>query len=192
LPRLRTAARPSSSLPPEPAAIIIRRATLDDVDAILSLFDEAIRWFVSMGNTKQWGTEPFSGKPERRTQVEGWCREDGAWIAEHPKLGVVGALVLGEANTYVPAAAQPELYLRLVIASRAPEAKGTGRTLMAFADAEARRHGIPNLRVDCYAGGTGRLVEFYESCGYVRTETFTVGEWPGQLLEKRLDPDSVE
>jgi GNAT superfamily N-acetyltransferase len=110
-------------------------------------------------------------------------------VAEHPDLGVVGALVVGEANHYVPPASQPELYIRLVIASRRVEAKGVGRQLMAFADAEARRLGIPNLRVDCFAGGSGRLIEFYESCGYSRTETFTVGKWPGQLLEKRLSLD---
>jgi GNAT superfamily N-acetyltransferase len=92
----------------------------------------------------------------------------------------------------VPAVDHPELYVRLVIASRTAEAKGTGRKLMEFADAEARRQGIPNLRVDCFAGGSGRLVEFYESCGYVRSSTFTVGEWPGQLLEKRLDLSLVE
>jgi hypothetical protein len=30
-------------------------------------------------------------------------------------------------------------------------------------------------------------VRFYERCGYTKTETFTVGEWPGQVLERRID-----
>jgi hypothetical protein len=41
------------------------------------------------------------------------------------------------------------------------------------------------MRVDCYAGGTGDLVRYYERNGFVRTETFTVKEWPGQVLEQR-------
>jgi hypothetical protein len=30
-------------------------------------------------------------------------------------------------------------------------------------------------------------VRFYEACGYTRTDTFTVGAWPGQVLARRLD-----
>jgi hypothetical protein len=40
---------------------------------------------------------------------------------------------------------------------------------------------------DCFAGNDGALVRFYERCGYTKTETFTVGEWPGQVLERRID-----
>ena len=164
--------------------IAIRHATPADADDILRLFDEAIAWFVSIGNVKQWGTEPFSAQQRQIDRVTGWCAEAGAWVAEHPEAGVCGALVLGEANDYVPAATEPELYVRLLIGSRDPRAKGTGRQLLAFADGQASEAG--KLRVDCYAGGSGDLVRFYESCGYARTGAFTVGEWPGQILERRV------
>lgn len=42
------------------------------------------------------------------------------------------------------------------------------------------------LRVDCFAGGEGRLVEYYEARGFTPTETFVVGDWPGQVLERRV------
>ena len=39
------------------------------------------------------------------------------------------------------------------------------------------------MRVDCYAGNGGRLVAFYESCGFTPVGEFTVGDgWTGCLL----------
>ena len=164
----------------------IRPACPDDAAAVLRLFDEAIAWFVGMGNTGQWGTEPFSAQPRQVARVEGWVSEPGAWIAEHPGAGTAGFLALGEAVDYVPAATEPEVYVRVLIGSRDARAKGVGRLLLGFAEQQAREAGAVMLRVDCYAGGTGDLVRFYESCGYERTETFAVGEWPGQVLARRL------
>lgn len=164
----------------------IRPATPADADAVLRLFDDAIAWFVAIGNTGQWGSEPFSSQPRQVERVRGWVGEAGSWVAEHPEAGVVGFLALGEATEYVPAATEPELYVRVLIGSRDPRAKGTGRLLLGFADGQARAAGVDLLRVDCYAGGTGDLIRFYESCGYRPTATFTVGAWPGQVLERSL------
>ncbi|GAA2396714.1 hypothetical protein [Dactylosporangium salmoneum] len=49
----------------------------------------------------------------------------------------------------------------------------------------------PLLRVDCYAGGDGALVRWYERQGFTATEAFTVTrddgtEWPGQVLAQPL------
>ncbi|PRB10384.1 GNAT family N-acetyltransferase [Microbacterium sp. MYb72] len=164
----------------------IRRATPADVPEVLRLFDEIIAWFVSIGNEGQWGVEPWSTQDRQIARVTEACALPGAWIAEHPDVGVIGVLVLGDAMDYVPAAEEPELYVRLLLASRDPRARGTGRRLLAFADDEARAAGVDRLRVDCYGGGTGALVEFYESCGYERISTFDEDDWPGQLLGRRL------
>ncbi|MGP4019896.1 GNAT family N-acetyltransferase [Saccharopolyspora sp. 5N708] len=170
------------------AALRIRRASGADTDAVLKLFDDAIAWFVAIGNTGQWGTRPWSVQPERRTHVAELCAERGAWIAEAEDGTVLGIVVVGVARDYVPPAEdENELYIRLLIGSREPRARGVGRRLLAFADERARLAGRRTLRVDCYAGGTGRLVEFYESCGYQRAETFEVRDWPGQILVRELD-----
>ncbi|MNW16651.1 hypothetical protein D3C71_2155650 [compost metagenome] len=58
--------------------------------------------------------------------------------------------------------------------------------MMAFADEQAQSAGVRRLRVDCYGGGSGDLVRFYESCGYERIATFDVDGWPGQLLGRWL------
>lgn len=41
--------------------------------------------------------------------------------------------MLGEATDYVPAAMEPELYVKVRIGSRDQRAKGTGRRLLALA-----------------------------------------------------------
>jgi GNAT superfamily N-acetyltransferase len=63
-----------------------------------------------------------------------------------------------------------------------------GSALLTHAAEETARAGISLLRVDCYAGDDGKLVRYYEDNGFVRTETYTVGEhqWPGQVLARRV------
>ncbi len=64
---------------------------------------------------------------------------------------------------------------------------GAGSALLAHAAEETRRAGVSLLRVDCYAGADGKLVRYYESNGFVRTDTYTAtNNWPGQVLARRL------
>ncbi|CRM32662.1 MULTISPECIES: GNAT family N-acetyltransferase [Pseudomonas] len=166
--------------------VVIRRASVADAPAVLQVFDEVIAWFVSIGNNGQWGTEPWSASPRRVAQVTDACAMPGAWVVEERGGRVLAALVLGEPMAYVPAATEPEVYVRLLIAARDQRVRGIGRRLMAFADDRARAAGVRRLRVDCYGGGTGDLVRFYESCGYERISTFDLEGWPGQLLGRSL------
>ncbi|WP_353111464.1 GNAT family N-acetyltransferase [Microbacterium sp.] len=166
--------------------IVIRRATEADAPEVLRLFDEIIEWFASIGNQGQWGTEPWSTSERQIGRVTEACGLPEAWVAEHPDVGLCGVLVLGEAMEYVPAATEPEVYVRLLLASRDQRARGIGRRLLTFADERAVAAGVDRLRVDCYGGGTGDLVRFYESCGYERIAAFDEDGWPGQLLGRRL------
>ena len=166
--------------------VIFRQANQADAAAVLQLFDEAIEWFQTFGNGQQWGTDPWSTQDRQVARVREACELPGAWIAVHEQIGVCGALVLGEAMPYVPPADSTELYVRLLIASRHPLARGVGRALMSFAEAEARAAKVSQLRVDCYAGGSGSLVRFYESCGYELLLPFDEGDWPGQILIRHL------
>ncbi|MGK8198362.1 GNAT family N-acetyltransferase [Burkholderia cepacia] len=165
---------------------VIRRASALDAPAVLEIFDEVIAWFVDIGNDGQWGREPWSTQPKRIALVTEACALPDAWVAESPDGRILGALILGESMPYVPPATEPEIYVRVLVASRDARARGVGRRLMAFADERARAAGVQRLRVDCYGGGTGALVRFYESCGYERLSTFDVDGWPGQLLGRNL------
>jgi ribosomal protein S18 acetylase RimI-like enzyme len=161
---------------------VVRRARPGDEEAVLALFDRAVAWLVSQGRTGQWGERPWSEVPRRRALVDGYCASGDAWFAEvagEP----VGFLALGDALDHVPAAGVPEVYVRALVTSREAAARGAGRALLDHACRMAAERGLEQVRVDCYAGSDGRLVAFYESCGFVRTGSFTVGgDWPGALL----------
>ncbi|NJP32544.1 GNAT family N-acetyltransferase [Micromonospora thermarum] len=91
----------------------------------------------------------------------------------------------------MPPATEPELYVNLLVTDRAYAGHGIGGRLLAHAADLARERRLDLLRVDCYAGGDGALVRWYERQGFTRTETFTVERpgrepWPGQVLARRL------
>lgn len=53
--------------------MLIRRAGPADVPAVLRLFDECIAWFVEIGNTGQWGSEPWSTQDRQVSRVTEAC-----------------------------------------------------------------------------------------------------------------------
>ncbi|RKT55100.1 GNAT family N-acetyltransferase [Saccharothrix australiensis] len=170
----------------------IRRGGPADLPAIMAMLDGAVAWLDASGRTGQWGSEPWSADPRRAGRIADRVREDTVWIAEvdgEP----AGALTHSpEPMDYVPAVDEPELYVRLLVTSRAFTGLGVGAALLDHARDQARRQGIDLVRVDCYAGGDGRLVRYYRSRGFTPVETFTVGDWPGQLLSDRVLSRSAE
>jgi ribosomal protein S18 acetylase RimI-like enzyme len=169
--------------------IEVRPGGPDDAAAVLALLDGATRWLVAQGRTGQWGSEPHSTDPRRVAQARRWAAGGGLYLADRAGRAV-GALVVGEAMPYVPPAAEPELYINLLVTDRAYGGAGIGSRLLAYAERIARERGLGLLRVDCYAGDDRALVGYYERQGFVATEPFIVElsgrRWPGQLLERRL------
>jgi GNAT superfamily N-acetyltransferase len=165
--------------------LTIRPGDRADVANVLALLDGAVEWLVAAGRTGQWGTEPHSSNPRRIEQITDFADSGGLWIAERAGR-VVGALAVGDAMPYVPAATEPEVYVRLLITDRASAGQRIGAELLDHARKLARKQGVGLLRVDCYAGGDGALIRYYERQGFARDQTFEVGEWPGQILTERL------
>lgn len=163
----------------------IRRGTVDDLDAVVDLFDQAVRWLTELGRTGQWGSEPFSTNPQQVARVRRRLSGE-AWLAEADGR-VAGFLSLGEAQAHIPPSDGPELYVTGLVSARFPAARGAGRLLLKHAEARAAEEGVDRIRVDCYGGDDGALVAFYVSAGYTPTDTFVYdGSWPGQVLELRL------
>jgi len=162
----------------------LRRATAADLDAVVALFDDAVRWLTGQGRTGQWGTEPFSTNPRRAETVRRWLAGE-AWIAEVDGR-TAGFMALGEPQGHIPSTDVPELYVASLVGARFTEAGGAGRMLLKHAEARAAEEGAERVRVDCYAGDDRALVAFYVSAGFTPTDTFMVGAWPGQVLELRL------
>ena len=162
----------------------IRRGGPGDADAVIGLFDEAVAWMVARGQTGQWGSEPMSRNETMVARVRGWAAGDGLWIVDDDG-AVVGALVVGSRPEHVHPAGEPELYVELLLSSRARAGERIGAQLVSHAVALARGAGLPLLRVDCWAGAPG-LVAWYERQGFRRSGTFTVGGWHGQVFSMEL------
>lgn len=164
----------------------IRRGDKRDLPTLMELFDEAVAWMVSRGNTEQWGSEPWSTQPERVARVGDIVENGDLWLAEIDGVPTGALIVTDRAQPYVPPADEPELYVSLLLVSRRHAGARIGARLLDFAREQARARGVALMRVDCYAGGTGDLVRYYTGNGFTPTEPFTVGEWPGQLFEQRV------
>ncbi|MBO3675205.1 GNAT family N-acetyltransferase [Streptomyces sp. NEAU-YJ-81] len=169
--------------------IRVRPGSLADAPAILDMLDSAVAWMNDRGNTEQWGTTPYSQKTGGVARVERYTTENAPYIAELDGTPV-GAMVLDSGpNPQVPIApaGEPERYVRLLVSDRQHAGLGIGAALLAHAVEETRRAGVGLLRVDCWAGGGGELVAFYERNGFTATDRFLSGSWPGQVLARRVD-----
>ncbi|KAJ5680631.1 hypothetical protein N7536_011770 [Penicillium majusculum] len=187
--------------------IAIVRATADDVPVVLNILDATVKWLVSRGETTQCGTTPFSEFPRHTKQLEEYTTTGlGIWLAikvaddmpigqhQHSKgmnggapRTIIGALAIGERGSHIPPVSEPELYVRLVVTDRQWAGKGVGKRLLAHARDLANEVGVALLRVDCYAGGDGKLVQYYESQGFKRSGSFRLESgWPGQVLAQQL------
>ena len=167
----------------------IRRGGPADAPAVLDMLDSAVVWMNDRGNTEQWGTTPFSEKPERAAQVDRYLTENLPYIAEVDGTPAA-ALVLDsgpDPRAPIAPAEEPERFVRLLVSDRRFAGRKLGSALLAHAVEETRRAGVRLLRVDCWAGGGGELVAFYERHGFTPTETFLAGSWPGQVLAQRVD-----
>jgi GNAT superfamily N-acetyltransferase len=177
----------------------IRRAGPDDVQAVLALLDGATEWLVARGRTDQWGTRRHSTSPQRVAQITGFAGDGGLWVAEAERavLGVeaerrvVGAVAVGTPPPHIPPVDEPELYVRLLVTDRASAGQNIGGVLLDHARTLAREGDVRLLRVDCFAGGDGALVRYYEKQGFTRDVEFAVPrvnevDWPGQVLIQRL------
>ncbi|MEO3867488.1 GNAT family N-acetyltransferase [Nonomuraea sp. B12E4] len=162
----------------------IREGRDGDAGLVLAMFDSAVAWLASQGRTGQWGSRPFTGDDRRTRQITGWVDGGGMRIAELDG-SPAGCIVVGAAHDYVTPAPEPELYVQALVTDRRHAGHGVGRHLLEWAVHEARDRGVGLVRVDCYAGDDGRLVAYYESCGFTRAQPFTVGDWPGMILQRR-------
>ncbi|KUJ66913.1 GCN5 family acetyltransferase [Streptomyces albus subsp. albus] len=168
--------------------IRIRPGSLADAPAILDMLDGAVAWMNDRGNTEQWGTTPYSRKPGGVARVERYTTENDPYLAELDGTPV-GALVLGSGPSPqmpIAPAEEPERYVRLLVSDRRHAGLGIGSALLAHAAEQTRRAGVQLLRVDCWAGGGGELVAFYERNGFTPTDRFSSDSWPGQVLARRV------
>jgi GNAT superfamily N-acetyltransferase len=164
----------------------LRRGDEQDLDTLLAFFDEAVAWMVARGQPDQWGTEPWSTNPKRVERVRQLLDSGELWIAELDGTPAGALIVSDRPDPHVARADEPERYVRLLITSRARAGNAIGSVLLDKAKDIARADGVELLRVDCWAGGGGKLVAYYERNGFTKSGTFDYNGWPGQVLAQRL------
>ncbi|OZM73749.1 GNAT family N-acetyltransferase [Amycolatopsis antarctica] len=166
--------------------LVIRPGTPADQDLVLGFFDEAVAWLTERGRSGQWGTEPFSGNEKRTARVREMAESGGLSIGLLDGVPAGAITLTGTCPAHVEPAPERELYVDLLITSRACTGRGVGAALLEHGREMARERGIGLLRVDCWAGGDGALVRYYESQGFVRSGRFDVCGWIGQVFEQRV------
>lgn len=185
---------PGGSRPPSGAdhlssssvELLLRPGRADDEQPLLGLFDEAVLWLTDRGLSGQWGSRPWSERPETKERVASLAGSPGLTVAQVDD-ACVGALEVSEDSPwYAPVTDEPGLYIVLLLASRRFVGKGIGTALLDHARSDCLSRGLGLLRVDCWAGGQQRLVRYYESAGFTATESFDRKGWPGQLLVQRV------
>ncbi len=163
----------------------IREGGPEDAPELLRMFDEAVEWLTERGSGAQWGTRPWSDQPERVERVRELATE-GLWIAEIDR-APAGALIVSEtALEYSPPVEERELYVRLLLTSRRHSGRNVGGRLLDHARAQARGRGISLMRVDCWAGGDGSLIRYYEGQGFTPTVRVPVRDTEVQMFEDRV------
>ncbi|WP_316774054.1 GNAT family N-acetyltransferase [Streptomyces sasae] len=170
--------------------ITIREGGPDDVPAILGMLDSCVEWLVGQGRTEQWGTTPLSEREKTVESVVRYMDEGVTYIAEADGVPAATLTLTGAPGAYLahlPAPGEPERYIHWLASDRRFKGHGVGSALLAHAAGETRRAGVSLLRVDCYAGADGKLVRYYESNGFTRTDAYTASDdWPGQVLARRV------
>ncbi|WP_370944363.1 GNAT family N-acetyltransferase [Amycolatopsis sp. cg5] len=164
----------------------IRQGSSADYPILIQFFDDAVGWLTERGSEGQWGTEPWSGIPRRVEQVREMAANPGLVIAEVDGEPAGALIVSPQPPDMVTPVDEPELYVRLLITSRKHIGEDVGGQLLRHARAETERRGVKLLRVDCWAGGKGDLVRYYEGQGFTSTFQFDHHGWIGQVLEQRL------
>jgi GNAT superfamily N-acetyltransferase len=150
------------------------------------MLDSAVAWLAANGRTGQWGDQPMTEIPRRVASINAKTRTDTVWIAEIDGEPAGAMTVSPKPPDYVAAVSEPEHYVTLLVTSRAFGGRGVGAALLAHAAEEARLAGVELVRVDCYAGSEGRLVDYYRSQGFEPAQSFKAGDWPGQVLYRRV------
>ena len=147
---------------------MIRSAQARDVDAVRQLVHDAYHHYIA-----RLGKPPGPMLDDYALRIpEGqvWVLEDGGAVA--------GALVLEDANGNA-------LLLDNVAVASTAQGKGHGRTLVAFAEAEARRRGYSQVRLYTHVLMTENLA-LYGRLGFRETGRVTEKGYERVYMAKEL------
>lgn len=148
----------------------MRRARPDEADAVAAVVEAAFaRHIEAVGRRPAPMDDDHAGRIAAGEQ----------WVGEAPDGSLSSAIVLTERDGH--------LHVDNVAVAPALQGHGLGRALLAFADDEARRRGLPEVRLYTNAAMTDNLV-FYPKLGFVETARYEQHGFSRVLFVKRLTP----
>lgn len=160
--------------------LTIAHATLDDVDAVVRLDENAAAWVRARGYEP--GEPPI---PLREIVVRRVARGEAylAWLGADP----VGTLTLQWADAPVWGADDTgdALYVHGLMVSRAHAGLGIGLALLDWAGRVAARAGKTWLRLDCRADNPA-LRGYYGRAGFVYRGDVRLPNYHGSRYERRV------
>jgi ribosomal protein S18 acetylase RimI-like enzyme len=148
----------------------MRRARPDEADAVGALVEAAFARHV-----EAVGRRPAPMDDDHAAHIAAGEQ----WVGEAPDGSLSSAIVLTEEGDH--------LHVDNVAVAPALQGRGLGRALLAFADDEARRRGLAEVRLYTNAAMTDNLV-FYPRLGFVETARYAQHGFSRVLFVKRVAP----
>lgn len=155
-----------------------RRAEARDVDTIIEIIQGRIDWMDAVG-LEQWNKTDYMTCYPR----DYFLRNIGYFIVGEDETGrMLAAMAAYEQDPRWPEQI-PAYYIHHL--ATAPQAKGAGRAMIAYAEDLARENGLLAVRLDS-AIDNRKLSAYYEALGYPAVGECLDGAYVGLLREKRV------
>jgi GNAT superfamily N-acetyltransferase len=144
-------------------------ATPDDLPTLLAILDEAAAWLHSIGVTEQWPAS-FSASPQWVAFYESFIAQGKVFLARidgQPSGSYVldGPPHRDGTHRVWPGGSDGALMLYQLAVRRKYAGKGVATQMLDWAVGHARRSGLQELRLDCWAGNE-RLKRYYSDAGF--------------------------
>jgi len=179
---IETASRLEHDWRREPSeSLVIRKASVEDVDGIRSLLIEAAQWIHAAHGFWQWRVESFE-----REMVEAFVRDHEVFVAVL-RDELVGCFsvhwtyekIWGE-HFHEDAG-----YVHRLCVSRKRKGEKIGNELIRYAERYVQAKGKSWLRLDCMADNPS-LNSYYAGLGFVLQGRFDAGFWSANLYEREI------
>lgn len=175
--------------------MIIRKATKQDIPAIVEIYEEIHDKEAAGVTTTGWLRDVY---PTAETAAES-IRRDDMFVQEDERGNIVGTAIINrnQVDCYAdgsweyPAADEEVMVIHTLIISDKDDRRGSGHEFLQFYEDYARDNGCPYLRLDTNARNTAART-FYQKHGYkeIGIVPTVFNGIPGVdlvLIEKRLE-----
>lgn len=160
---------------------IFQKASNEDVDEILMLIQNRIKW-MDENNISQWNKTDYL-KAYPKSYFEELVSKGELYVVKYRDLNkVIGAVALLEQDKRWKDSSQSYYIHNLVTDIGVP---GIGETIINFCEAIAIKHGKNKIRLDCQ-NSNHKLNEYYSRLGFEYVEMVQEGNYTGIKREKKL------